>query len=382
MLIGVPKETFRNERRVALVPAAVGPLVKQKHEVLLEKGAGESAGYNDSQYQEAGAKLFGRDEVFARSDLLLQVRTFGANPEAGAADLPRLRREQVVIGFMDPLGSPQHAKKLAASGVSAFAMELVPRITRAQAMDALSSMAMLAGYKAVLLAANTVAKMFPMMMTAAGSITPARVFVMGAGVAGLQAIATAKRLGAVVEAYDVRPEVKDQVTSVGGKFVELPLAAADATDKGGYARAQSEEFYAKQRQLLGKHVQAADVVITTAAVPGRKAPVLVTADMVRGMRRGSLVVDLAAETGGNCELTRLDEMVDVSGVLVLGPSNVPSSLAFHASQLYAKNLTSFLALLVVDGKLTINTADEIISGSLVTQGGRIVHDRVREAAGS
>ncbi len=382
MKLGVPKETFPGERRVALVPAVVPALVKAGHEVIVETGAGVAAGFPDQEYVERGARVAAsRAEVLAESDVLLQVRGLGTNPEAGRADLPLLRHGQVVIGFLEPLLAREEIAALAARGVTAFAMELMPRITRAQSMDALSSMATVAGYKAVLLAASELPRMFPMMMTAAGTVAPAHVFVVGAGVAGLQAIATAKRLGAKVEAYDVRPAVKDQVQSLGAKFVELPLETADTEDKGGYAKALDEAFYRRQREMMARVVAASDVVITTAAVPGKKAPVLVTADMVAGMRPGSVIVDLAAERGGNCELTRPNERVVAHGVVILGPTGLASTVPYHASQMYARNITTFFAHVAKGGRIDTAADDEIVRETLVTEGGDIVHPRVREAFG-
>ena len=381
MIVGVPKESFPGERRVAMVPAIVSALAQLKLEVCVESGAGDAAGIVDAAFQEKGARIAkSRDDVF-KSEIVIQVRAGGANPEAGKADLERLSEGQALIAFLDPLSNPNAQSELAKRGVSAFSVELMPRIARAQSMDALSSMATIAGYKAVLLAANTLPRMFPMMMTAAGTIAPARVFVIGAGVAGLQAIASARRLGAVVRAYDVRPTVADQVRSVGGEFVELPLGAGDAEDKGGYARAQDETFYTRQRELMGKVVGDSDVVITTAAIPGKPAPVLITQDMVRGMTPGSVIVDLAAERGGNCELTRADETVVVHGVTILGPSNLPSTVPFHASQLYAKNLATFLKHLMKDGALQIDAEDEITRETLITRGGEVVHARIQELLG-
>ena len=309
------------------------------------------------------------------------MRTAGANPEAGSADIPSMRAGQIVIGLCEPLSPGTGLPALAAQGVTTFALELIPRITRAQSMDVLSSMATIAGYQAVLLAATSLPRMFPMLMTAAGTVAPAKVLVIGAGVAGLQAIATARRLGAKVEAYDVRPAVKEQVQSLGAKFVELPLETTGAEDKGGYAKAQDEAFYTRQRELLGRVVAANDVVITTAAVPGQKAPVLVTADMVAGMAPGSVIVDLAAERGGNCELTRANETVRAGEVTVLGPTNLASALPYHASQMYAKNITTFLLAMLKKGELTINTDDEVVRDTLVTRNGDVVHPRVRQAHG-
>ena len=324
MVIGIPRELLPGEDRVALVPAAIAPLVKSGAQVVVERGAGVSAGCPDDAYTAAGARLATRDQVFAEADVLLQVRTPGAAGVHGAADLERLGPRHTVIGFADPLGSPDASRGVAERGASLIAMELIPRITRAQSMDALSSMANIGGYKAVLLAAATLPRLFPMMMTAAGTISPARVFVIGAGVAGLQAIATAKRLGARIEAYDVRPAVKEQIESLGAKFVELPLDTAAAEGQGGYAAAQDESFYRRQRETMARVVAHSDVVITTAAIPGKKSPVLITADMVASMPPGSVIVDLAAERGGNCELTVADQTVVAHGVTIHGPSNVPA----------------------------------------------------------
>lgn len=381
MIIGVPRETFPGERRVALVPAMVQSLVRAGLEVLVERSAGSEAGFPDAQYEEKGASLASREEVFSKADLILQVRSPGANPARWKDDLALLRPGQTVIGFCDPLTSPEPTRALAEAGVTLFSMELMPRITRAQSMDALSSMATVAGYKAVLLAANTLPRMFPMMMTAAGTIAPARVFVVGAGVAGLQAIASSKRLGAVVEAYDVRPAVREQVESLGGKFVELELETTEAEDAGGYAKELGEDFYKKQREMMLRVVAGSHVVITTAAIPGKKAPILVTREMVEGMEPGSVIVDLAAERGGNCELTSPGETVVESGVTILGPLNIPSSVPYHASQMYSKNITTFLLHLVKDGELVLDMEDEITAGTMVTREGRIVHSRVLEILG-
>ena len=369
MKIGVPRETANAEKRVALVPGVVASLTGAGAEVLVESGAGAAAGFADDSYTARGAKIVARDELFASADVVLRLR---------AGEAQSLRSGQTVIGFLDPLGSPRAMRELAATGATAFSIELMPRITRAQSMDALSSQATVAGYKAVLMAAERLPRMFPMLMTAAGTITPARVFVLGAGVAGLQAIATAKRLGAVVEAYDVRPAVKEQVQSVGAKFVELPLDTAAAEGSGGYAAAQDESFYRRQREVLGKVVAGSDVVITTAAIPGQKAPVLITREMVESMAPGSVIVDLAAERGGNCEATKADEVVEINGVTVLGPTNLPGTVPYHASQMYAKNISAFLLHLLKDGKLVVDPEDEITRETLVTQGGEVVHERVKQ----
>jgi len=383
MIVGVVKESFPNEARVAMVPGLVPQLAKAGIEVVIESGAGDAAGFLDTEYSAKGAKVVSdRAEVFKTADLIAQVRALGANPDAGAADLEYLREGQAVVGVCEPLTEHEATRKLADKGVTLFSMEMMPRITRAQSMDILSSMATIAGYKAVLLAANELPKMFPMMMTAAGTIAPARVFVVGAGVAGLQAIASAKKLGAIVEAYDVRPAVKEQVESLGGKFVELELETDTAEDAGGYAKELGEDFYRKQREMMKKVIAGSDVVITTAAIPGKKAPILVTTEMVEGMHSGSVVIDLAAERGGNCELTKAGETVVHKGVKIVGPVNIPTTIPFHASQMYAKNIATFLLHLVDEGNLKIDTEDEITEGTLITQGGKVVNTRVLEAMGA
>ena len=380
MIVGVPKESYPGERRVALVPMIVPNLAKAGLEVIVQAGAGEQAGYPDAAYVEKGAKIVpDRAAVFASADIIVQVLCYGSNDITGKADLPLFKRDQIVIGFLRPLGEKQTVEEIAETGVTSFSVELMPRITRAQSMDALSSMGTIAGYKAVLMTANTQPRIFPMMTTAAGTITPARVLVIGAGVAGLQAIATARRLGAVVSAYDLRPAVKEQVQSLGGRFVELPIEAQDAQDARGYARAQDETFYQKQRELLGRVVQDSDVVISTAVIPGKKAPVLVTEEMVKGMALGSVILDLAAERGGNCELTKTGETIVAHGVTIIGVINIASGVPYHASQMYAKNITTFLANLVKEGKVHLNMEDEIIRETLLTRGGEIVNARVREA---
>lgn len=380
MKIAVVRESFPGEKRVALTPAAVPPLIKSGYEVVVEEQAGTAAGYPDAQYRDKGARTASRAECFAAADVLLQVRAAGANAKAGAADLPLYRQGQVVIAMCDPLGERRGAEELAARGVVLFALELVPRITRAQSMDVLSSMATVAGYRAVLLGASHLPRMFPMMMTAAGTLSAAKVFIVGAGVAGLQAIASARRLGAIVSAYDVRPAVKEQVQSLGGKFVEMALDTKQAEGKGGYAQELGEEFYRKQRELMARVVAESDVVITTAAIPGKKSPVLVTAEMVATMAAGSVIVDLAAERGGNCELTKADEIVQAHGVTILGPTNLPSEAPYHASQMFAKNITNFLNNLAPKGALTINMEDEIIRETLVARDGKIVHPRLIDQA--
>jgi NAD(P) transhydrogenase subunit alpha len=378
MIAGVITETLEGERRVALVPSVVPALAKIGVSVLVQQGAGAAAGFTDAAFAEKGAEIApSAGDVVARADLLLRVRVSPEGTEAGRQDLALLRPGLAVIAFLDPLNEPGLARSLAAKNVTAFSMELMPRITRAQSMDALSSMATIAGYKAVLLAASTLPRMFPMLTTAAGTVTPARVFVIGAGVAGLQAISTARRLGAPVEAYDVRPASKEQVQSVGAKFVELPIEVADAEDKGGYAKAQDESFYRRQREMMTKVVAGSDVVITTAAIPGKKSPVLVTEDMVKGMQPGSVIVDLAAERGGNCELTKADQTVVAHGVTIFGPTNLPATVPYHASFMYARNVTTFLTHLVQDKQLTIAADDEIARETLVTRDGQVVHERIK-----
>ena len=377
MIVGVPRENHPGERRVALTPAVLDTLKRAGFEVLVERGAGEQAGFPDSAYEAKGARLGSRDEVFAKADVVARVRAFPLRGGDARADLERLRQGQVLVGLFDALWAGPELEELAASGAMCFALDLMPRITRAQAMDALSSMATVAGYKAVILAAERLPKMFPMLMTAAGTIAPARVFVVGAGVAGLQAIATARRLGAVVEAYDVRPSVKEQVQSLGARFVELPLETV-GEDASGYAREQSEEFQQRQRELMTRVVAASDVVITTASIPGRRAPLLITRAMVEGMHPGSVIVDLAAERGGNCELTRPDEVVEFRGITILGPTNLPSTVPNDASQMYARNLTAFLTHLVKDGKLNLDAEDPIVRETMLTRDGAVVHSKVRE----
>lgn len=378
MIAGIVKETYPGEQRVALVPATISTLAKAGWEVLVERGAGAAAGFVDAAYERAGARLASsREEVYAAADGMLQVRLLGANLERGITDLGLIRPGQVLIGFADPLSAPAAAQQLAAREATVFAMELVPRITRAQPMDALSSMANVAGYKAVLLAAAALPRFFPLLMTAAGTISPAKVLVLGAGVAGLQAIATARRLGAVVAAYDVRPAVKQEVESLGARFLELPLDTTGAQDQQGYARAFDEDFYRRQRELLTEAVAAHDVVITTAAVPGKPAPRLITADMVRGMQPGSVIVDLAAERGGNCELTQPDATTTVNQVTIMGPTNLPATVAWHASQLYARNISSLLLHLAPNGSFTFDLEDPITRAVLVARGGQVVHPSVR-----
>jgi len=382
VIIGVPKETYPGERRVALVPMVIPALTKAGFEVIVETDAGIQAGYPDSQYTEKGAQIVTtRSALFEKADIILQVLAYGSNDITGKNDLPLLRRNQILIGFLRPFGSREAIQEIAASGVTAFSVELVPRTTRAQSMDALSSMGTICGYKAVLIAADSHPRIFPMLTTAAGTITPARVFVIGAGVAGLQAIATARRLGAVSSAYDLRPAAKEQVQSLGGRFIELPIEAKDAQDARGYARAQDENFYQRQRELLGRVVKDNDVVITAAVIPGKTSPVLVTEEMVKSMAPGSVIFDLAAERGGNCELTKAGATVVRHGVTIIGAINVASGVPYHASQMYARNVTAFLLYIIKEQKLQLNLNDEIVRETLVTHGGEVVNVRVREFFG-
>ena len=379
MIIGVPKESYPGERRVALVPAILPTLTKAGFEVHVQAGAGIEAGYPDSQYSDKGAKIVAdRQSVFSAADIIVQVLCYGSNDITGKEDVPLFHRDQILIGFLRPFGEAQVIQDIARAGVTSFSVELMPRTTRAQSMDALSSMGTICGYKAVLLAATSHLRIFPMMTTAAGTITPARVFVIGAGVAGLQAIATARRLGAVISAYDLRPAAKEQVQSLGGRFVELPIEAKDAQDAQGYARAQGEDFYRRQRELLGQVVKESDVVISAAVIPGKKSPILVTEDMVKGMAPGSVILDLAAERGGNCEITERGKTIVKHGVTIIGAINLATGVPYHASQMYAKNITAFLTHLIKDQKLNLNLEDEIVRETLVTRGGEIVNPRVRE----
>ncbi len=379
MIVGVPRESFPGERRVALVPAAIPNLTKAGLEVVVEAGAGVAAGYPDQDYAAKGAKILtDRAGVFRAADIVVQILCYGSNDKTGKADVPFFRNGQVLVGFLRPLGSIETIQEIASKGVTSFSVELMPRTTRAQSMDVLSSMATICGYKAVVLAADTSPRIFPMLTTAAGTITPGRVLVIGAGVAGLQAIATARRLGAVASAYDLRPAAKEQVQSLGGRFVELPIEAKDAEDARGYARAQDENFYKRQRELLGKVVADSDVVISAAVIPGKKPPILVTKEMVASMAPGSVIIDLAGERGGNCELTRPGEIVIERGVTIIGWFNLASTVPYHASQMYARNVSAFLLHLVKDGKLQLNMEDEIVRETMLTRGGEVVNARVRE----
>jgi len=381
-IVGVPAETFPDERRVALAPANITVLQKAGVDVIIQSGAGTPAGYADGEYEAAGAKLIDdRDQIFKQAEIILQVRTAGANPDNGTDDDSLLREGHTLIGMCDPLLGAGVMQGLADRGVTSFALELLPRITRAQSMDVLSSQASIAGYKAVLAAAAQLPRMCPMMMTAAGTIAPARFFVLGAGVAGLQAIATAKRLGAVVWSYDVRPAVKEEVLSLGAKFLEIELVKSADGKSGGYAEEMDEDFYRRQRQAMMNVIQESDVIITTAAIPGRKAPVLVTEEMVEHMPNGSIIVDMAAETGGNCALTKPREVTVEHGVIIDGTINIPSTVPYHSSQMYGRNITTFLLHLLKENALDGKSADEIVSETMVTHGGEVVNARVRSELG-
>ncbi len=381
MIIGIPSESGADERRVAFTPANVEHWTRKGAKVLVQANAGLAAGHRDADYEKAGAIIVAnRADIFAQASVVLQVQAAGS-PGADA-DLELLRPGQVLAGMMDPLADPSVATKLAERKVTAIAMELVPRISRAQSMDVLSSMATLGGYKAVLLGAMHSPRILPMMMTAAGTLNPARVFIMGAGVAGLQACATAKRLGAVVEAYDVRPAARDQIISVGAKPIELDLDTGTAEGKGGYAQAQGEDFLKRQRELMTEVLAQQDIVITTAAVPGAKSPILITAEMVKGMKPGTVIVDMAAERGGNCELTRPGEVVVENDVIIVGPVNLPASVANHASQMYGKNMEIMLGHILSDEcALHFDFEDEIITETVIAHEGQVPHARMREMLG-
>jgi len=379
MIVAVLRENFPGEQRVALVPGSVPNLTKAGATVLIEKGAGTAAGFPDQHYVDKGAQLVdSRSEAFEKADVIFQVRSYGANPEAGKADLDSMKPGQIVIGMADPLGNLAAIQEVASRQAKLFALEMIPRITRAQSMDVLSSQATIAGYRAVLLAAIHLPKMYPMLMTAAGTLSPARVFVIGAGVAGLQAIATAKRLGAVVTAYDVRPEAKEQIESLGAKCAQLQLEAEAAQDKGGYAKDLGEEFYTKQREFMGEICSESDVVITTAAIPGRKSPLLVTTEGIRRMAPGSVAIDLAAERGGNIEPSEPDQTVHLDGITILGPTNLASEIPNHASQMFSHNITKFLLNMVKEKQLDVNMDDEIVAGTIATSEGEVVNGRLRE----
>ncbi|HOJ18655.1 MAG: Re/Si-specific NAD(P)(+) transhydrogenase subunit alpha [Ignavibacteriales bacterium] len=378
MIIGVPKEIMNGENRVALVPDVASRLKKGGFEVLIEKNAGLSAGFTDEQYLKAGALIVDTaEEVYSKGDVILKVQLPVLNEKTNKHEKDMLRQGTLLISFQYALNYPTRAKELAEKGINSIAMDLIPRTTLAQKMDALSSQANVAGYKSVLLCANHLGKMFPLLMTAAGTVNPAKVVIMGAGVAGLQALGTAKRLGAVVEVSDIRPAVKEEVKSLGGKFIELD-STENLQDERGYAKEVSEEFLRKQKELLFKHVTEADIVITTALVPGKKAPILVTEEMVKHMREGSVVLDMAVEFGGNCEVSENGKTVKKYGVTIIGEPNLASLVPHHASELYSKNLLSLIQHISKDGKVELNFGDEIVSNSVVTYNGEIANKRVKD----
>jgi len=379
MQIAVPKEIVEGETRVALTPDVVPALVRAGHAVLIERGAGERAGFLDDAYVSAGAQLIDDPvKLYAAGDMILKIQRPSTDSSSGRGELESINEDAVLIGLLQPSGDPEFFSRVAGRRITACAMELVPRTTRAQMMDALSSQSTVAGYKAVLIAANALQKFFPMLMTAAGTVRPAKVLVIGAGVAGLQAIATARRIGAVVEAFDTRPVVKEQVKSLGATFVELDVGAETAQDAGGYAKELSKDHIEREKQLIHEHAIQADVIVTTALVPGRRAPVLVTAATVAAMRPGSVIVDLAGEQGGNCELTVAGETVISNGVQIIAPLHIASDLSFHASQMYAKNVSALVALLAPKGALELNLEDDIITAVCMTTGGEIRHAPTRD----
>jgi NAD(P) transhydrogenase subunit alpha len=382
VVIGVPRETASGERRVALVPDAVKRLTGSGAKVIVERGAGDGSSFSDAEYEAAGATIApDAPTLYERAGLILKVQRPQVDPETGRDELSLMRRGQSLIALLSPLSDPELAGRMAAAGVDGFSMDAIPRITRAQSMDVLSSQATVSGYKSVLLAAMYLPKFFPMLTTAAGSITPAKVLIVGAGVAGLQAIATARRLGAVVEAYDTRPVVKEQVQSLGAKFVDIDIGTTDTQTAGGYAKEATPEVLAKQAQVLADRAAKSDVVVTTALVPGRPAPRLITAETVGRMRDGSVIVDLAAETGGNCELTVPGEVVVREGVTIVGTLNLPSTMPVHASQMYSKNIQNLLDLMVKEGRFVPDFADEVVAGTLITRGGEVVHGPTRDKLG-
>jgi H+-translocating NAD(P) transhydrogenase subunit alpha len=381
MLIGIPREIASGERRVALVPEVVSQLTRAGHRVAVERGAGIRAGFTDEAYRAAGCDLAdSAEEIYSTAQMILKVQRPG-RAEVGEAELDQMMEGSILIGLLQPSGDPALFQQLAERQITACSMELVPRTTRAQMMDALSSQSTVAGYKAVLLAANALQKFFPMLMTAAGTVRPARVLVIGAGVAGLQAIATARRIGAVVEAFDTRPVVKEQVQSLGATFVELDLHGEDAQDAGGYARELSKDHIRREKELIHKRALKADVIITTALIPGKPAPMLIDAATVAAMQPGSVIVDLAGEQGGNCELSVAGETVVRHDVTIIAPLHISSDLAFHASQMYAKNVAALVVLLAPKGELNLNFGDDLINAVCVTAAGEIRHAATRQRLG-
>lgn len=381
MILGVPKEILPGEKRVGIVPESLAKLISLGFEVRVQKDAGKEAGFLDSDYETHGGKIVDDvSDLYSSADVMVKVERPEKHPDTGKHELEMLKKGGLLICFFSPLNNPDLAKKAAETGVDVMSMNDIPRITRAQRMDALSSQTNLAGYKAVLMGANALRKIFPLMMTAAGTISPARVVILGAGVAGLQAIATARRLGAVVEVSDVRPAVKEQVESLGGKYIEPPQDES-LEGEGGYAKEASEEYLRKQQELLKQHISEADVVVTTAQVPGKKAPVLISEETVQSMRPGSVIVDMAAATGGNCALTEPGEEVEKHGVKIIGETNIISLVAYDASQLYSRNVLALLQSLVKEGQLTLDREDEIVQGALITKEGQVIHENTKKLLG-
>ena len=378
MIIGVPKEILSGENRVAIVPDVTAKLIKAGYEIHIEKDAGLKAGFTDTAYQEAGAKIYNNIiDLYESAEIILKVQRPLNHPEHNKNEIDLMKKGTLLITFLYPLYYTDIVKKSAERGINVISMDMIPRTTLAQKMDALSSQANIAGYKSVIMTADVLGKLFPLLMTAAGTIAPARVVIMGAGVAGLQALGTAKRLGAVVEVSDIRPAVKEEVESLGGRFIEVE---SDETmqDEGGYAKEASEEFLRKQKELIFKHITEADIVITTALVPGKKAPILVTEEMVKKMREGSVILDMAVEFGGNCEVSEAGKTIKKYGVTIIGETNLPSLVPFHASEMYSKNIMSLLLHFGKEGKVEIKLDDEIIKGAMITYNGEIIHPKVKE----
>ena len=381
MILGVPKEILSGEKRVGIVPESLAKLTSLGFEIRVQKDAGREAGFLDSDYEAHGAKIVeSANDLYSQSDVIVKVERPDQHPDSGKHELEMIKKGGLMVCFFAPLNNPELARKAADVGVDVLSMNDIPRITRAQRMDALSSQTNLAGYKAVLMGANALRKIFPLLMTAAGTISPAKVVILGAGVAGLQAIATARRLGAVVEVSDVRPAVKEQVESLGGKYIEPPQDES-LEGEGGYAKEASEEYLKKQQELLQKHISEADVVITTAQVPGKKAPVLISEETVKSMRPGSVIVDMAAGTGGNCELTEAGQEVEKHGVRIIGETNIISLVAYDASQLYSRNVLALLQSLVKEGQVTLDLEDEVVKGALITREGQVIHENTKKLLG-
>ena len=377
MVIAIPKEILPGENRVACVPDVTSKLIKSGFQVLIEKDAGLNAGFTDTMYEKAGAKVVSLNELYSSANVVVKVQRPLNYPDTGKSELDLIKAGTLLITFLYPLNHPDIARKCAEKKINVISMDMIPRTTLAQKMDALSSQANIAGYKSVIICADALGKIFPLLMTAAGTISPAKVVIMGAGVAGLQALGTAKRLGAVVEVSDIRPAVKEEVQSLGGKFIEVETDAS-MQDAGGYAKEASPEFLKKQKELIFKHITEADIVITTALVPGKKAPVLVTEEMIKHMRPGSVVLDMAVEFGGNCEISEMGKTIKKHGVTIIGEPNLPSLVPTHSSEMYSKNLLNLITYISKDGKVELNLENEIVKGALITFNGEVVHQRIKE----